>query len=421
MNGDLTRTERIERQVAAELDLLVGILGAVPAFGVIADEVADEAWADEAQADEAWDGLGSVTALAAEPDAEAIADLRADADADAALLAMILATGRADASAPDARADRLTLVGSGRTAHPRPSVRRRRRWWYGAAASAAIALGLAGALTLTPSSPATAGQPPMLRFTVGDAFTLLDADTADALPSAHDTLLALGDAAAATTDPPSGGDVQYVQLSAWFASRSDDGTVLEPVQRDSWLAPDGSVHAEEARYGAFDPWGDLVQPSIPPGVRTDADDIPAGSFDASLAVDASTDPTLVLTDLVGPVSIGECDGVQLSCSLSVVETTFMQYVVPSDTRAAIWRALAARTDLRLMGDVTDRLGRHGVGIGFREPVEGWATGGVFIVDPSTGELLGVERVVHMQGEEQRLAEVMAIQRSAWVAAVGDKP
>lgn len=422
MNDELSEVQRIEREVAAELDLLAAILGVDPALDP-ADVVAgpsDESPLTGTGTDTGTDtdtgtGSGTEDEVAAAPgggaDDEPVdgAPVRAlgVTDADAALLAAILATDRGE-RAP--AGDRTVVV-------RRPGVLRSRRWWYGAAAAAAVTLGLGGALALRPSAPATADQPAMLRFAGGSAFTLLDADATDALPSAHDTLLALGDAAAATTDPAVGGDVQYVQFSAWFSSRSDDEVVLEPVQRDSWLAPDGSVRAEEARYGAFDPWGDLVQPSIPPGVQTAVDEIPAGSFDASLVVDASTDPALVLPELVR----GGCDVAQLSCTTSHVENTFMQYVVPSDTRAAIWRALAARTDLRLMGDVTDRLGRHGVGIGFREPVEGWAAGGVFIVDPGTGELLGVERVLHMPDEPAMLAEVTAIQRSEWVAAVGDKP
>lgn len=388
MNAEMNDAARIEREVAAEVDILLAVLGAEPGDGPAdADEPADTA------------------AVAAE-----------DAAADAALLALVLATGRRDSSATGARPGRPAPAAPARE----PGSGRGRRWWYGAAAAAAVTLGLGGALALAPSSPATA-DPPMLRFAAGDAFALLDADAAAALPSAHDALLALGDAAAATPDPPSGGDVQYVQVDAWYASTGDDGTVIAPVHRDVWLAPDGSVRAQEARYGGFDPSGDVLDVRIPPGVRTAVDELPAGTFDPTLAETASKDPAHVLSAIVGPVSLGGCDGVALSCTTNALENLFRQNVVPSDTRAAIWRALAARSDLRLMGDVTDRLGRHGVGIGFREPADGWSAGGVFVVDPATGTLLGVERVVHMRDQKPRLSEVMAIARSATVAAVGMKP
>lgn len=407
MSADLNDVERIEREVAAEVDLLVAVLGADLGRDLL------EPGADGDLSDVSTRGLAPV----ADQGADSVEGVRDDAAADAALLALIVATGRDGFPGAGRRTGSPALGAPVHVRRPGPGPGR--GWWYGAAA-AAIVLGLGGALALTPSTPAAAG-PPMLRFTAGDAFQLLDADAAAALPSAHDTLLALGDAAAATVDPPSGGDVQYVQVGAWYASGDDSGTVLEPVQRDNWLAPDGSVRGEEARYGGFDPWGALVSVSIPPGVQTNVDEIPAGTFDPALAASASTDPALVLGDLVGPVALGGCDGVELSCTVSVVENTFTQYVVPSGTRAAIWRALGARSDMRLMGDVTDRLGRHGVGIGFHEQTNGWTSGGVFIVDPSTGALLGFERVVRLPDEQPRLAEVMAVERSATVAAVGDKP
>jgi hypothetical protein len=260
----------------------------------------------------------------------------------------------------------------------------------------------------------------MLRFTKGSAYDLLSADGARALPSARQALLDLGDAAEAAVDPPSTGDVQYVRVSAWYASTTDEDTVIEPVERQAWLAPDGSVRAEEARYGSFSPLGELVQSDVPAGVTATVDEIPAGTFDATLAATVSNDPTRVLDDLSTGFSGVTCD--DLSCTTSVVEGLFTTFAVPAATRAAVWRSFAERSDLHLMGSATDRLGREGVGIGFRiDPGGGPVFGGVFIVDPANGALLGVERVVDMPDEEPRLNEVMAIARSTTVATVGDTP
>lgn len=405
MNDELGEVGRIEREVAAEVGALLAILGTEPTvLGVAAAD------------DDGWDALA---AIAAAPDACDV-DVEADAAADAAILALVLATGRRVTAEPARPRDHVPARRAARA--PRPATGPRRQgWWWGAAASAAVALGLGGALALNPSAPAMAGAPPMLRFAAGDAFRLLDPGTIDTLPSAHDALLELGDAASTAVDPPSGGAVQFVELDAWFSSSSEAGTVIEPVHRDSWLAPDGSVRAEEARYGGFDPWGNLTNPSIPPGVHTSVDEIPAGSFDPTLAVAASTDPAQVLSDLMPQVEVGGCDGVELDCTVGAIEGLFMQYDVPSATRAAIWRAFSARSDLRLMGAVTDRLGRDGVGIGFRESSPGLDSAAVLIVDPASGDLLGVEKVVHLADEQPRLAKVMAVSRSATVATVGDKP
>ncbi|WP_433315231.1 CU044_5270 family protein [Micromonospora sp. CA-269861] len=71
-----------------------------------------------------------------------------------------------------------------------------------------------------------------------------------------------------------------------------------------------------------------------------------------------------------------------------VSTLYGQYVVPRATRAAVLRVLADVPGFRWRGQVTDRAGRHGVGITFDDREHDSQS--LLIFDPKTGELLAHE-------------------------------
>jgi hypothetical protein len=153
-----------------------------------------------------------------------------------------------------------------------------------------------------------------------------------------------------------------------------------PLERESWVAEDGSGVAREHYLPPEFPdeesrrhWQDgTVQTAPPPGTVV----LPPNSTVERLPSDRR--------QLAGRMQIGHGIGV-------VVKYTgllFQDYVVPRGTRAAILSILAQQPGLVWRGEVTDRAGRAGVAVSGDHANEQ----AVLVFDPRTGVLLAQEYI-----------------------------
>jgi hypothetical protein len=68
--------------------------------------------------------------------------------------------------------------------------------------------------------------------------------------------------------------------------------------------------------------------------------------------------------------------------------TFLQSGAPTKVRAALYRLIASLPGVESLGAMTDRLGRHGIGVGYT----GYGIRDVLIFDPATSAVLEREGV-----------------------------
>jgi len=84
---------------------------------------------------------------------------------------------------------------------------------------------------------------------------------------------------------------------------------------------------------------------------------------------------------------------------------------PPDVRAAAFRLLAGLPDLTALGQVTDALGRPGVGVSNSD-----FDGEEMIIDPSTGTLLALENFANVGGKME-MTDYQATVVAAWTDTV----
>ena len=68
--------------------------------------------------------------------------------------------------------------------------------------------------------------------------------------------------------------------------------------------------------------------------------------------------------------------------------TFLQAGAPPPVRAALYRLIQSTPGIEALGPMTDRLGRHGIGVGFTE----YGVRDVLIFDPATTAVLEREGI-----------------------------
>ncbi len=318
------------------------------------------------------------------------------------LLARILATGPsapvgADGDAGPAPAPVVPLRASRRADR---APRRVRRWVAAAAGVAAAAVGgtvLALLPLHDPPAAVASGSPPMLAYPVTP-----EELAAGGGEPARDTLLALADAAAAHPDPEPAGDVQHVLAQAWYLSTvvGGDGTAtstVDPVVRQTWLSPDGSLVATEWRGQHLGEDGLLAAIDTTPADAA-VDRIPAGTFDPGLFTAMSDDPATLRAELLeaaGGAAIG-CGPDTTSAAWCLYQAAAIVsdgYVLPSAFESTLWTVLADEPGVTLAGEVTDRTGRRAVALGVPGgPPTGIEAVQVLLVDAGTGRMSGHEEV-----------------------------
>gem|GEM_PF-1118080 len=368
--------------VAGDEDLLARILASGPAGTTDAVARTAAATASATAADTATAAAAATTATAATA-----------ATAAAAVTAAERGAGGATAPRPDAGPAPVVPL-------HRPARRagRARRW---AAVAAGVAAAVAGGTVLAllpphdPPAAVAAGSPPMLAYPVSPEDLAHGAGE-----PAGATLRELAAAAAARTEPAPAGDVQHVLSQAWYQSTTVDAegttSTVDPVVRETWLSPDGSLVALEWRGQHLADDGLLERVDTAPADAS-VDRLPPGTVDPDRFTDVSRDPATARAQLLAAAG-GEAVGcgpgtTQAAWCLYQAVTAADGYVLPAAFESTLWTVLADEPGVTLAGEVTDRTGRRAVAVAVPGgPDAGSEVVRVVLVDAATGRFSGNEEV-----------------------------
>jgi hypothetical protein len=197
----------------------------------------------------------------------------------------------------------------------------------------------------------------------------------------------LGQVALTAASQPAGaapGPGRYVYVKAivelrgssgYGASKSD--ACLQTVQ--DWAAPDGSGRQV---VGPATGSCDLSLPSqvFPPGQKLD-------DLAYSGVTGLPANPAALGQFIVRHFEGGQPDNV----ATFQFAGTFLQAGARPQVRAALYRLIGSLPGIQSLGPMTDRLGRHGIGIGLTD--EYFGVRNVLIFDPATSAVLEREGVV----------------------------
>jgi hypothetical protein len=194
-------------------------------------------------------------------------------------------------------------------------------------------------------------------------------------PARHDGTAAavLGQAALTAARQPAAtvpGPGQYVYVETVEGQRDGAGICVQTVR--VWTAPDGSGReVTSAPTGAFCDGG-----------------IPSQTFakgQGIVTADLPTDPGRLEQFIVRHFEGGAREDVAATFDFA---GTFLQAGAPPHVRAALFRLIQSTPGIEWLGPMTDRLGRHGIGVGFTE----YGVRDVLIFDPATTAVLEREGI-----------------------------
>lgn len=243
------------------------------------------------------------------------------------------------------------------------------------------AVGLAGVLTLAGATAATG-------VTLTGVITGVGALTATAPPmltypgtdqSASALLTGIARAASGQPVSSASGEYRHVHWQAWsMRGGENEPDRIVPVERWIWLADDGTartLHVEEGASGRYKDW-------------------PVGGMGEPLAdrVTLTSDADGTARALTGAASAAQADAYQLIDRYTQLAQSQGMGAEPNE-RVGFLRALAA-TDVVAHGPVTDRAGREGQAFGASWEHDGLRDELRIVVDPTTGQLLAQEHILH---------------------------
>jgi hypothetical protein len=251
-----------------------------------------------------------------------------------------------------------------------PPARRRRRFAVAALIGAAVAgASVTMALALIPGSPARTPGPPARP------------DAAAAAVLGNAALTAARQSAPAVAGP---GQYLYVeaiegQRMSGTASRPDgkttSGICVQTVQ--VWAAPDGS-----GREVTSAPTGASCDGGIPSQIFPKGQEIDGVVYPRAAGLPtarAALEQFIVQHFEGGPEEVG---------ATFDFAGTFLQSGAPPKVRAALYRMIQRLPGIESLGPMTDKLGRHGIGVGFTQ----YGVQDVLIFDPATSAVLEREGV-----------------------------
>lgn len=269
----------------------------------------------------------------------------------------------------------------------------RRKFSLSAAGLAAASVGVV-MLIIAPwqQERALAITPPVLDYEFANARNIA---YAPGVP-ARVELLRLAEAANTAGTETGAGQTQYVLTDNWFATlESTKAAKLVPTIRQSWFRANGTIRVREQTGVPLSPDGRGVTGKADGSSRAPVNETyPPSNIDPAFIRNLDSEPLKARAALL---EAGECEDrsagqSRASCLFQQVSTLFTQYVVPPTAAATLWRVLAAEPELRLLGAVTDRAGRPGVGISI-VPTGSPNFRKILIISPRTGELLGTEDIL----------------------------
>ena len=194
-------------------------------------------------------------------------------------------------------------------------------------------------------------------------------------PARHDGTAAavLGQAALTAARQPAAtvpGPGQYVYVETVEGQRDGAGICVQTVR--VWAAPDGS-----GREVASAPTGAFCHGGIPSQTFSKGQGI--------VTADLPTDPARLEQFIVRHFEGGAREDVAATFHFA---GTFLQAGAPPHVRAALFRLIQSIPGIEWLGQMTDRLGRHGIGVGFTQ----YGVRDVLIFDPATTAVLEREGI-----------------------------
>jgi hypothetical protein len=199
-------------------------------------------------------------------------------------------------------------------------------------------------------------------------------------PARHDGTAAavLGRAALTAARQPAApfpGPGQYVYVETIEGQRDGAGICVQTVR--VWSAPDGS-----GREVASAPTGAFCHGGIPSQTFRKGQRIGVTMYPG--AADLPTDPARLEQFIVRHFEGGPED---VAATFDFAGT-FLQAGAPPHVRAALYRLIQSLPGIEWLGPMTDRLGRHGTGVGFTE----YGVRDVLIFNPATTAVLEREGI-----------------------------
>ena len=166
------------------------------------------------------------------------------------------------------------------------------------------------------------------------------------------------------------GPGQYVYVETIEGQRDGAGICIQTVR--VWTAPDGS-----GREVASAPTGAFCHGGIPSQTFAKGQGI--------VTADLPTDPARLEQFIVRHFEGGGREDVAATFDFA---GTFLQAGAPPQVRAALFRLIQSIPGIEWLGPMTDRLGRHGTGVGFTQ----YGVRDVLIFDPATTAVLEREGI-----------------------------
>jgi len=311
--------------------------------------------------------------------------------------------------------------------HPALQRRRLRRALISAAAVAAIAL--PGAYVIQNGFPAPFGQQTTTGQSgqSGQVLAITDDTRAAAVAPAGTVLIQLASAALREPVTPVSATVSYVEQTS--AARVGDLSALTSSTTQSWKAPDGSGRMVTSSGSTADPLAE-ADDSWGPGQSPDGGAWAAGRLRGLVLADLSSDPAQLSVQVRDwasqqPPMVGERPGTVANAELDLLAVLLAEPSAGPELRAAAFTVLSERSDVGLLGEHTDPLGRTGTAVEY-DQVNGATWRVTLTFDPATSTLLSSESTLVDRGGMEWLATAplgawswTAYTTTAMVDAVGD--
>lgn len=259
--------------------------------------------------------------------------------------------------------------------------------------------------------PLHAATPPMLDFASADAGSIPTSGQ-----PAEPVLQMLADLAGQQPSP-SASPVQHVSISAWWATVGQEpngqvGGRLEPVDRDSYFHPDGTMRVIERRGAPLDARGRLTSQTV--GESLADESFPSSDPGPSYAQQLPVDPEALRMTLGKAHDPTVCRQASGACLMSDVVDLFHNYVVPPRLTGALWEVLSTDPTVHYLGRTHDRLDR--VADAFATVGEDRVSQKLLLISPTTGAYLGEEVILTEASDAYPFSPPAVVSFSALVLA-----
>ena len=289
-----------------------------------------------------------------------------------------------------------TRRANGATRAPRRVVRRRRWALVACAAAAAVAAALVvpGLFTKTP----VGGVQNAAAAALNQAADVAAAQDAMAPPTAGQFMYtksqSVFESTFAAVDPQDKPSPGAPESSASPGTQANlVFTVLTPVTREAWIAPDGrgrllETNGQSTFLTPHDEavWKEAGKPDLDSG-RTSDESFGKGGLSfmdlSGLPTDADALRKLIVERKVEGGPAGDAE------TFTIIGDMLRETYAPPALRAALYRIAATLPGVDLLGTVQDHAGRSGTAVGYTNHGDR----NVLIFDPTTAALLGEESVV----------------------------